>query len=65
MKKLQQRKYPIDSASSYPAFVWLMHNHFWIVSDSGGVQAAFIGQLVLVTRNVTERAERRHQGFSI
>jgi UDP-N-acetylglucosamine 2-epimerase (non-hydrolysing) len=52
---------------SYPAFVWLMQQSFLIVSDSGGIQeeAPSLGKPVLVTRNVTERAEGVTKGFSI
>lgn len=53
---------PLD----YPAFVWLMHKASLIISDSGGVQeeAPTLKVPVLVTRNVTERAEGLAQGFS-
>jgi UDP-N-acetylglucosamine 2-epimerase (non-hydrolysing) len=51
---------------SYPAFVWLMQQSFLIVTDSGGIQeeAPTLGKPVLVTRNVSERAEGVVAGFS-
>ncbi len=51
---------------SYPAFVWLMQQSFLIVTDSGGVQeeAPSLGKPVLVTREVSERAEGLTSGLS-
>lgn len=53
--------------AEYPVFIWLMQRSFLIISDSGGVQeeAPSLGKPVLVTRNVTERAEGVAQGFSV
>jgi UDP-N-acetylglucosamine 2-epimerase (non-hydrolysing) len=44
---------------AYPAFVWLMHKSYLIITDSGGVQeeAPAIQKPVLVMREVTERPE--------
>ncbi|MCG2779433.1 MAG: UDP-N-acetylglucosamine 2-epimerase (non-hydrolyzing) [Weeksellaceae bacterium] len=46
---------PLD----YPAFVWMMSNSYFIITDSGGVQeeAPSLGKPVLVMRNTTERPE--------
>lgn len=53
--------------AEYPVFIWLMQHAFLIISDSGGVQeeAPSLGKPVLVTRNVTERAEGVAKGFSV
>ena len=44
---------------SYPYLVWLMNKSYLVLSDSGGIQeeAPSLGKPVLVTREVTERAE--------
>ena len=44
---------------SYPEFVWLMKQAYFILTDSGGVQeeAPSLGKPVLVLREVTERIE--------
>lgn len=44
---------------AYPAFVWLMHKSYIIITDSGGIQeeAPSLGKPVLVMRNTTERPE--------
>lgn len=54
---------PLD----YPSFVWLMSKAAIIISDSGGVQeeAPTLKVPVLVTRNVTERAEGLALGLSV
>ncbi len=46
---------PLD----YQSFIWLMHNSYLIVTDSGGVQeeAPTLGKPVLVIRKKTEREE--------
>lgn len=52
--------------AEYPVFIWLMQKAFIIISDSGGVQeeAPTLGKPVLVTRDVTERAEGVNSGYS-
>lgn len=54
---------PLD----YPAFVWLMVNSYFIITDSGGVQeeAPSLGKPVLVLRNATERPEAVSAGTVI
>lgn len=49
---------------SYPSLVWLMKRSALIVTDSGGIQeeAPSLGKPVLVTREVTERAESIEAG---
>lgn len=49
---------------SYPAFVWLLHRSYLIVTDSGGVQeeAPSLGKPVLVMRDTTERPEAVETG---
>ena len=53
--------------ADYPLFIWLMQRATLIISDSGGVQeeAPTLGIPVLVTREITERAEGIDKGFSI
>jgi UDP-N-acetylglucosamine 2-epimerase (non-hydrolysing) len=48
----------------YPAFVWLMMNAHFIITDSGGVQeeAPSLGKPVLVMRDTTERPEALEAG---
>ena len=52
---------------SYPAFVWLMHKSYIIITDSGGVQeeAPSLGKPVLVMRDTTERPEAVDAGTVI
>lgn len=52
---------------SYPSFVWLMHQSYLIITDSGGVQeeAPSLGKPVLVMRNTTERPEAVEAGTVI
>ncbi|QCX01862.1 UDP-N-acetylglucosamine 2-epimerase (non-hydrolyzing) [Aggregatimonas sangjinii] len=52
---------------SYPAFVWLMHKSYMIITDSGGVQeeAPSLGKPVLVMRDTTERPEAVDAGTVI
>ncbi len=49
----------LTAPSSYPTFVWLMEQCYFIVTDSGGIQeeAPSLGKPVLVMREVTERPE--------
>ena len=49
---------------AYPAFVWLMHKSYIIITDSGGIQeeAPSLGKPVLVMRNTTERPEAVEAG---
>jgi len=49
---------------SYPAFVWLLHRSYLIITDSGGVQeeAPSLGKPVLVMRDTTERPEAVETG---
>ncbi|MEN3014137.1 MAG: UDP-N-acetylglucosamine 2-epimerase (non-hydrolyzing) [Endomicrobiia bacterium] len=51
---------------SYPYFVWLLNNSYFIITDSGGIQeeAPSLGKPVLVTREVTERTEAIKAGTS-
>ncbi|SEP54878.1 non-hydrolyzing UDP-N-acetylglucosamine 2-epimerase [Flavobacterium urocaniciphilum] len=51
---------PVD----YPAFLYLMQQSYFIVTDSGGVQeeAPSLGKPVLVTRDTTERPEAIQAG---
>ena len=48
----------------YPAFVWLMIQSIFILTDSGGIQeeAPSLGKPVLVMRNTTERPEAVQSG---
>lgn len=50
---------------SYPAFVWLMKECRFILTDSGGIQeeAPGLGKQVLVMREVTERPEALETGL--
>jgi len=50
---------------SYPAFVWLMQECSFILTDSGGIQeeAPALGKMVLVMRDVTERPEALETGL--
>ena len=50
---------------SYPAFVWLMKECRFILTDSGGIQeeAPALGKNVLVMRDVTERPEALETGL--
>lgn len=52
---------------SYPAFVWLMEQSYFIITDSGGVQeeAPSLGKPVLVMRDTTERPEAVDAGTVI
>jgi UDP-N-acetylglucosamine 2-epimerase (non-hydrolysing) len=52
---------------SYPSFVWLMHQAYLIITDSGGVQeeAPSLGKPVLVMRATTERPEAVDAGTVI
>ncbi len=52
------------SPLKYPAFVWLMHKSFMIITDSGGIQeeAPALGKPVLVMRDTTERPEAVEAG---
>ena len=52
---------------SYPSFVWLMHQSYLIITDSGGVQeeAPSLGKPVLVMRETTERPEAVDAGTVI
>lgn len=52
---------------SYPAFVWLMHKSYLIITDSGGIQeeAPSLGKPVLVMRDTTERPEAVDAGTVI
>lgn len=54
---------PLD----YPAFVWMMSQSHFIITDSGGVQeeAPSLGKPVLVMRNTTERPEAIDAGTVI
>lgn len=47
------------SPLSYPAFIWLMDQSYFIITDSGGIQeeAPSLGKPVLVMRDTTERPE--------
>ncbi|QAR29921.1 UDP-N-acetylglucosamine 2-epimerase (non-hydrolyzing) [Ornithobacterium rhinotracheale] len=47
------------SPLSYPSFVWLMNQSYFILTDSGGIQeeAPSLGKPVLVMRGNTERPE--------
>lgn len=51
---------PLD----YEAFIWLLHQSYLIITDSGGVQeeAPSLKKPVLVTRDVTERQEAVDEG---
>lgn len=53
---------PLD----YPSFIWLMHNSYLIITDSGGVQeeAPTLGKPVLVIRKKTEREESLNLNIS-
>ncbi|MFA6127003.1 MAG: UDP-N-acetylglucosamine 2-epimerase (non-hydrolyzing) [Bacteroidales bacterium] len=50
---------------SYPAFVWLMKECLFILTDSGGIQeeAPALGKQVLVMREATERPEALESGM--
>jgi len=50
---------------SYPAFVWLMKECRFILTDSGGIQeeATVLGKQVLVMREATERPEALETGL--
>lgn len=52
---------------AYPAFVWLMNQSYFIITDSGGVQeeAPSLGKPVLVMRETTERPEAVKAGTVI
>ena len=49
---------------AYPEFLWLLHNSYLILTDSGGVQeeAPSLGKPVLQLRDTTERPEAMHAG---
>lgn len=51
---------------SYPAFVWLMKECSFILTDSGGIQeeATVLGKQVLVMREFTERPEALETGLA-
>jgi UDP-N-acetylglucosamine 2-epimerase (non-hydrolysing) len=53
---------PLD----YISFIWLMHESFFIITDSGGIQeeAPTFRKPVLVIRNKTERTESTDIGIS-
>ncbi len=52
---------------SYPAFVWMMNQSYFIITDSGGIQeeAPSLGKPVLVMRETTERPEAVETGTVI
>lgn len=52
---------------SYPAFIWLMKESHFIITDSGGIQeeAPSLGKPVLVMRDTTERPEAVEAGTVI
>lgn len=52
---------------AYPAFVWLMHRSYLIMTDSGGIQeeAPSLGTPVIVMRDTTERPEGIAAGCAI
>lgn len=54
---------PLD----YPAFIWLLKQSFFVMTDSGGIQeeAPSLGKPVLVMRDVTERMEGVHAGTAV
>ena len=54
---------PVD----YPAFIYLMKQSYFIITDSGGVQeeAPSLGKPVLLTRDTTERPEALEAGTVI
>ncbi len=51
---------------TYPVFIWLMKKCDLIISDSGGIQeeAPYLGKIVVVTREQTERTEALDHEFS-
>ena len=51
---------------TYPGFIQLMQNAFFIITDSGGVQeeAAYLNKYTLIMREEAERDEYLEQGLS-
>ena len=52
---------------SYPDFIWLLNECYFVITDSGGIQeeAPALGKPVIVTRKVTERPEAVEAGVVV